>query len=87
MSWKYTIRDDTSGDQILFMAYYEFVDGEQTTTIGSDSCVAYSSSILGADADYAETIVAVTPTWCIRQKNENDSQGFYYPNNNRRQTK
>ena len=64
MSWKYTIRDDTSGDQILFMAYYEFVDGEQTTTIGSDSCVAYSSSILGADADYAETIVAVTPTWC-----------------------
>ena len=64
LSWKYTIRDDTYGDQVLFMAYYEVVDGEQTTTIGPESCASYSNSIKGADADYAETIRAVIPTWC-----------------------
>ena len=64
LSWKYTIRDDTYGDRVLFMAFYEFVDGEQTTTLGPESCISYSNSVKGAESDYAETIRAVIPTWC-----------------------
>ena len=36
---KYTIRDDTNGNEILFIAYYEYVDGEKTSNL------VYSSSI------------------------------------------
>ena len=61
---KYTIRDDTNGNEILFIAYYDYVDGEKTSNLASNLCFSYSSSVLGSDADYAETARAVIPTWC-----------------------
>lgn len=61
---KYTIRDDTDGNKILFIAYYEYVDGEKTSNMAPGLCFSYSSSVLGSDPDYAETIRAVIPTWC-----------------------
>ena len=61
---KYTIRDDTYGNEILFIAYYEYVDGEKTSNLAPELCFSYSSSVLGSDPDYAETARAVIPTWC-----------------------
>tara|TARA_Y100000589_G_scaffold275647_1_gene269825 strand:+ start:101 stop:874 length:774 start_codon:yes stop_codon:yes gene_type:complete len=61
---KYTIRDDTDGNEILFLAYYEYVDGEKTSNMAPEQCYSYSSSVLGSDPDYAETVRAVIPTWC-----------------------
>ena len=54
---KYTIRDDTEGNEILFLAYYEYVDGEKTSNMAPDQCYSYSSSVSGSDP-------AVVPTWC-----------------------
>ena len=61
---KYTIRDDTNGNEILFIAYYEYVDGEKMSNLAPELCFSYSSSVLGSDPDYAETVRAVIPTWC-----------------------
>ena len=64
ISLKYIIRDDTNGNEILFIAYYEYVDGEKTSNLAPELCFSYSSSVLGSDPDYAETVRAVIPTWC-----------------------
>ncbi len=61
---KYTIRDDTDGNKILFMAYYEYVDGEKTSNMAPEQCYSYSSSVSGSDPSHWETIRAVVPIWC-----------------------
>jgi hypothetical protein len=62
--WRYEIKLDSDGERILFIAYYAAENGTQTDEIATDSCIAYSESVKGADEAYFTNKTAVFPEWC-----------------------
>ena len=62
--WKFEIKKDSDDDRVLFMAYYDLVDGIQTNEVAENSCVVYVDSVKGAEEDYMENKLAIIPDWC-----------------------
>ena len=61
---RYSIKVDSDGDRVLFMAYYAVEDGVQTNELAEKSCFAYVDSVNGADEDYYDGKLAYIPDWC-----------------------
>jgi hypothetical protein len=62
----YDIKSDDQGDLLLFIAVY-LVDTEsasQTNEVDEASCIAYSSSIQGAENEHFDERKAIFPSWC-----------------------
>lgn len=64
ITWKYAVKEDLGGDSVLFLALYEWNDTGMTNQVNSTSCIAYSESVLGSEADHFETRMAIFPSWC-----------------------
>jgi hypothetical protein len=62
----YDIRLDDQGDSLLFIAFYQTdtESGNQTNEIDEASCIAYSSSILGAENEHFDERITIFPSWC-----------------------
>jgi len=62
----YDVKSDDQGDLLLFIALYQ-VDtesGNQTNEVDEESCIAYSSSIMGAENEHFDERKAIFPSWC-----------------------
>jgi hypothetical protein len=62
----YDIKLDDQGDSVLFIAFYQADNesGNQTDEVDEAGCVAYSSSIMGAENEYFDYRKAIFPSWC-----------------------
>jgi len=62
----YDVRLDDQGDSLLFIAFYQTdtETGNQTNEINEASCIAYSSSILGAETEHFDERKTIFPSWC-----------------------
>ncbi len=62
----YDVRLDDQGDSLLFIAFYQTdtESGNQTNEINEASCIAYSSSILGAENEHFVERETIFPSWC-----------------------
>jgi hypothetical protein len=62
--WKYEIKIDSDDDRVLFMAYFDSVNGIQTNEVAENSCIVYVDSVRGVEEDYMQTKRAIIPDWC-----------------------
>lgn len=62
--WRYELKVDSDGDQILFMAYYDSENGVQTSEVADESCVAYIDSVRGSEKTYFDNKWVLVPDWC-----------------------
>ena len=61
----YDIRTDDDGNDILFIAFYEWDEnGDQTDIVNKSNCVGYSDSIKGSNLTYFTDREAIFPLWC-----------------------